>query len=67
MPDDFTCQKETHWDWKVKKTLSINPFKPKSDFPVIDFTRSNARQFYSSKEDPLGVKGLKWTELSYVS
>ena len=34
----------------------INPFTPKSDF--IDFTPSNARRFYSSKGDPLGVKGL---------
>ena len=32
-------------------------FTPKSDF--IDFTLSNARRFYSSKGDPLGVKGLK--------
>ena len=28
---------------------------PKSD--LIDFTLSNARRFYSSKGDPLGVKG----------
>ena len=35
----------------------LNPFTPKSD--LIDFTLSNARQFYSSKGDPLGVKGLK--------
>ena len=35
---------------------SINPFTPKSD--LIDFTLSNARRFYSSKGDPLGVKGL---------
>ena len=35
----------------------INPFTPKSDF--IDLTLSNARRFYSSKGDPLGVKGLK--------
>ena len=37
----------------------IDPFKPKSD--LIDFTLSNARQFHSSKGDPLGVKGLKKT------
>ena len=35
----------------------FNPFTPKSD--LIDFTLSNARRFYSSKGDPLGVKGLK--------
>ena len=34
----------------------LNPFTPKSD--LIDFTLSNARQFYSSKGNPLGVKGL---------
>ena len=34
----------------------INPFTPKSD--LIDFTLSNARRFYLSKGDPLGVKGL---------
>ena len=34
----------------------LKPFKPKSD--LIDFTLSNARRFYSSKGDPLGVKGL---------
>ena len=36
--------------------LFINPFTPKSDF--VDLTLSNARRFYSSKGDPLGVKGL---------
>ena len=41
----------------LKKTISLNPFTPKSD--LIDFTLSNARRFYSSKGDPLGVKGLK--------
>ena len=35
----------------------INPFTPESD--LIDFTLSNARRFYSSKGDPLGLKGLK--------
>ena len=34
----------------------VNPFKSKSDF--IDFTQSNDRRFYSSKGEPLGVKGL---------
>ena len=37
-------------------SFSFNPFTPKSD--LIDFTLSNARRFYLSKEDPLGVKGL---------
>ena len=37
--------------------MLLNPFTPTSD--LIDFTLSNARQFYSSKGDPLGVKGLK--------
>ena len=37
--------------------FSFNPFTPKSD--LIDFTLSDARQFYSSKGDPLGVIGLK--------
>ena len=36
----------------------INPLHPKSD---LDFTLSNARQFYLSKGDPLGLKGLKKT------
>ena len=37
--------------------IHINPYTPKSD--LIDFTLSNPRRFYSSKGDPLGVKGLK--------
>ena len=47
----------------IKKSFSekqincFNPFTPKSDF--IGFTLSNARRFYSSKGDPLGVKELK--------
>ena len=42
---------------KVKIQVKINLFTPKSD--LIDVTLSNARQFCSAKEDPLGVKGLK--------
>ena len=42
---------------KGLKTISLNPFTPRSD--LIDFTLSNARRLYSSKGDPLGVKGLK--------
>ena len=37
-------------------TYYFNPFTPESD--LIDFTLFNARRFYSSKGDPLGVKGL---------
>ena len=39
----------------IKKTISLNPFPPKSDF--IYFTLSNAKQFYLSKGDPFGMKG----------
>ena len=42
--------------------MMLNPFTPKSDF--IDFTLSNARRFYSSNGDPLGVKGLKTISLN---
>ena len=41
----------------MRLSISLNPFTPKSDF--IDFTLSNARRFYSSEGDALGVKGLK--------
>ena len=40
-------------------------FTPKSD--LIDFTLSHARRFYSSKGDPLGVKGLKKLSLLTLS
>ena len=43
--------------WATIKMTGVNPFTPKSD--LIDFTLSNARQLYSSKGDPLGVKVLK--------
>ena len=42
----------------------FNPFTPKSDF--IDFALSNTRQFYSSKGDPLEVKGLKELHVQMV-
>ena len=42
--------------WTLCGNVKINPFTPKSD--LIDFTLSNTRRFYSSKGDPLGVKGL---------
>ena len=40
------------------KTNSLKPFTRKSECDLIDFTLSNIRPFYSSKGDPLGVKGL---------
>ena len=43
---------------KGLKTISLNPFKPKTD--LIDFTLSNAGKFYSSILLPLGVKGLNY-------
>ena len=55
----FTSQRETPWELKGYKAISLNPFTPKSN--LIDFTLSNARRFYSSKGDPLGVKGLNPT------
>ena len=36
--------------------MSINPFSAKD--VLIDFTLSNARRFYSSKGNPLALKGL---------
>ena len=44
------------YDMSWRKNLGFNPFTPKSDF--TDFTLSNARRFYSSNGDPLGVKRL---------
>ena len=44
-------------------TVMINPFSAKD--VLIDFTLSNARRFYSSKGDPLALKGL--TKLSPLS
>ena len=37
-------------------SIDLNPLHPKSDLQIL---LSNARWFYSSKEDPLGLKGLK--------
>ena len=43
---------------KMSKNIqTYTVFTPNSD--LIDFTLSNARQFYLSRGDPLGVKGLK--------
>ena len=41
----------------IKYETLFYPFTPKSD--LLDVTLSNAKRFYSSKGDPLGVKGLK--------
>ena len=38
-------------------TSKFNPFSAKE--VLIDFTLSNARRFYSSKGNPLALKGLK--------
>ena len=35
----------------------VNPFSAKD--VLLDFTLSNARRFYSSKGNPLALKGLK--------
>ena len=43
----FHLSKGDPWKWKGWKTISLNPFTPKSDF--MDFTLSNARRFHSSK------------------
>ena len=40
-------------------SFSIQPFKPyECQMALIDFTLSNARRFYSSMGNPLGLKGL---------
>ena len=36
--------------------ILINPLLPEGDLQIL---LSNARRFYSSKGDPLGLKGLK--------
>ena len=41
----------------VQGMAHFNPFTPKGD--LTDFTLCNARRYYLSKGDPLGVKGLK--------
>ena len=57
MPDDFTHQRETPFGTKGLKKLS--PLTLNAQELLIDFTLSNARQFYLSKGEPLGTKGLK--------
>ena len=42
---------------RQKETLK--PFKPhECQMALVDFTLSNARRFYSSMGNPLGLKGL---------
>ena len=42
---------------RQKETLK--PFKPhEGQMALVDFSLSNARQFYSSMGNPLGLKGL---------
>ena len=45
-----------------KAGKKIKPFPPKSE--IKDFILANARRFYSSNGDPLGVKGLKAMSLN---
>ena len=52
----FTFKVRTHEGARGSDMLPLTLFTPKSG--LIDFTLSNARRFYSSKGDPLGVKGL---------
>ena len=52
-----------HFDFIFADISIFNRLKPRRDLidftlTPIDFTLSNARWFYSSKGDPLGVKGL---------
>ena len=48
-----------------QQMLNVNDLTPRAFNPVgahralIDFTLSNARPFYSSMGNPLGVKGIK--------
>ena len=50
--------------YEKSKNTSLNPLSPKSVLQILlcltpqDFTLSNAKRFYSSKGDPLGLKGL---------
>ena len=60
-PQGFVLKVKPCVMWSLFETY-CNPFKPKSD--LIDFTLSNARWFYSSNGDPLGVKGLIKVHLS---
>jgi len=68
-PSTTETDEETSYERSVFCPLfnhkSITPLLPKSDLKILlclmpdNFTQSIARGFYSSKGDPLGVKGLK--------
>lgn len=62
--------------WPIRLVLisgfSFKPLLPKSSLEILlflmpdNFTLSNTRQFYSSKGDPLGVKGVIGTLILYL-
>ena len=54
---DPIMKSTTRTNSEVVSVFFFNPLSPKSAF--IDFTLSNARRFYLSRGDPLGLKGLK--------
>ena len=47
-------------NFDIYTAAELNPFSAKA--VLIDFTLSNARRFYSSKGNPLAVKGLSGAE-----
>ena len=57
---------KTHFEKEAKGHLEIiglrgailNPLHPKTQC-LIDFSLSNARQFYLSEGEPLGLKGIR--------
>ena len=53
------------WAFVTCTVCFIQPFHCQD--PLIDFTLSNARRFYSSKGDPLVVKGLRMSAKGYHS
>ena len=55
------CHKSSHMEWNKH----LNPFSAKD--VLIDFTLSNARRVYSSKGNPLALKGLKTISLNPFS
>ena len=52
----FIIKVRTHEGACGSDMLPLTLFTPKSG--LIDFTLSSTRQFYSSKGEPLGMKGL---------
>ena len=53
---DDICVLSKLWISSKRESSNINPFTAKD--LLIDFTLSNARRCYSSKGNPLTVKGL---------